>query len=199
MPVTLNQIQSLGPLQRQYKWDISFIWQPADMTITLATGEGLQSLLDEVNIRCISAAVPTPRFDNDVSASPHGVDIDEPGIVHLNGNIEFTIVETTDLKARKLLWYLQQHAMTDNDKVQYDIHSAGSSRANDLTAVLHRLDNYNRVNLTYECYKCFISGITDPAFESTTGGVQPRFTLRYNWFKMGFQNSTFTTTSVAGL
>ena len=179
MAVTLKQVQSLGPLQRQYKWNVSF---------SLNGESDLANLLSKVNVRCISASVPTPRFDN-LSASPHGIDIREPGIIHLDGDIDFKIVETTDLISRRIIYSLQQYAMADDDKVQYDIHTAGNStNIMDLTATLSRLDNSNKVNLKYKCYKCFISGLTDPGFESTTGDVEPGFKLTYNYFKVEFMN-----------
>lgn len=185
MAVTLKQVQSLGPLQRQYKWNISF---------ALNGNSDLATLLSEVNVRCISAEVPKPRIE-DITSAPHGIDIVEPGIIHLDGQINFKIVETTDLIARRIIYKLQQYAMADNDKVQYDIHTAGSNtNIMDLTTTLSRLDNSNKVNLRYKCYKCFIKDFTDPGFESSSGDVEPSFILRYNYFEVVFANNTTTDT-----
>ena len=182
MPVTLYNAQGIGPLQRTYKWDVSFPILP-----TVFTSE--TQYLSKVNFRCISATVPKPQFDP-VTANPHGIDIDEPGIIHLNGDITLTIVETTDLIARKLLHGLQQVAMVDSNKVQYDIHTSGSNQASgDFAIKLCRLNNYNQINMTYICYKCFLKDFTDPEFNSTSDSVKPTFTVHYNYFEMGFEQS----------
>ena len=202
MAVTLKQVQGLGPLQRSYKWNVSFLVEGGTNAETTETTEvsetnnnntsaSLSTLLNKVNIRCISASIPTPKIDN-VDAAPHGIDITEPGIVHLVGEIDFKIVETTDLISRQILHKLQQLAMTDNQKKQYDIHGTTTSGSYyyDLTAKLQRLDNQNKVNMTYYCYKCFITDFTDPGFESTSGDVEPSFKLRYNYFTVSIKNNT---------
>ena len=203
MPVTLTEIQSLGPLQRQYKWDVEFLWDPYGAVPTSTdTGaktippETLAQLLSQVNARCLSSQVPTPKFSL-VEADPHGIKIVEPGIVDLSGDIQLTLVETTDLKARKLIWYLQQYAMADESKSQFNIHSAGSDKSNELTVKLKRLDNQGKINLTYLCYKCFINNVTDPDFQSTNGNVQCAFQLHYNYFRVGFGDVTTTVANAA--
>lgn len=185
MPVTLAQVQNMPSLLRSYKWDIAFPQIPP-----MLSKFGVTSFSRNFNIRCISSGIPKATMDM-VSAAPRGIDLDEPGIVHLNGEIQFQLVDTVDLTTRKILYGLRQICMADVDKEQQDISSNAATYAGTgyqdqaLTMLLKRLDNHNRPIWYYYCGKCFLKDYDDPQLDGQSSAVTPSMTIHYNYYVDG--------------
>lgn len=187
MPVKLTEVQNMRSLVRSYKWDISFPTIPE--MVTRAVGHNFSK---DFNIRAISTSVPVARIE-EVTAAPRGIDLHEPGLVHLDGQIQFTLVDTVDLISRKVLYALRQINMTDIEKVQQDIGIATSgSESQRFDILLARLDNFNNPIWYYLCCKCFIMSYTDPDFDGQSSAVQPQLTIQYNYFLDGEPDSSPT-------
>ena len=202
MPVTLHQVHNMPSLVRSYKWDISFPNPPSALTDIF----NLTEFGKDINIRAISTSVPLPRME-DVTAAPRGIDLHEPGLVHLDGQITLNLVDTTDLKTRRVIYALRQICMTDVEKIQQDMNDIAASYNLDdysnsatynpdsvmqdlstgqgLTILLSRLNNKNRVIWHYLCMKCFLASYTDPDFDGQSSAVQPALTIQYNYFLDG--------------
>lgn len=198
MPVTLHQVHNMPSLVRSYKWDLSFPNPPSLLTSAVA---GFSS---NFNIRAISTSVPKARME-DVTAAPRGIDLHEPGLVHLDGQVNFTLVDTVDLVSRRILYRLRQICMTDIDKIQQDLNqvaaTSNSSRSGNtatidkvyqnttkpqgLTILMTRLDNKNRPIWHYLAMKCFLADYTDPDFDGQSSAVTPGMTIQYNYFLDG--------------
>ena len=176
MATSLENIYSIGPTLRSYKFDLSFTRLP--------DGSPLGTPAREVHLRCLSADVPSKTGQN-ITVQLHGHTLYEPGIYTPSGNLTLTLVETIDLQISKLIDFLKQCVWKNNTGVQGDMQSGGQGKDMSFEFILRHLDNQDNTLMGYKLKRCFWNSGAMPQLSGATPEVyKPQIVITYTDFEM---------------
>lgn len=170
MPTSLQDLYSIGPTLRSYKWDLSFPKLPPGVT---TTGR-------EIHLRCVSATLPAKK-GSDIIINLHGHTLPEPGIYTTAGQITLSLIETIDMKITKLIRAMQQCVWQDNTGRQMDMQ--GNNNAS-FEMIIRHLDNQDTPLNGYHLKRCFWSSATPGDVNSSSDVMKPTISVTYTDFAL---------------
>lgn len=164
----INQLRSVQDFATTYNWRLE---------ITKAPGGVTSPPTQDVDIRCISTAVPILK-NAPIETSVRGHKVFQAGIHSYENNpINLKLVEGVDSKMNAWIkaWREACWATTTGvAKVQKDVEA---------TIKIVRLNRQDSPVWTYTLYGCFLAGYDQPELASENTLFQPTINLQYQYFE----------------
>lgn len=173
MATTLENIYSIGPTLRVYKYDLSFTRLPS--------GSPIGSPGRDIHLRCLSADLPSKQ-GSDINVQLHGHTMPEPGIYTTTGALNLQVVETIDLRMSRFIDFLKQCVWQNNTGQQGDMQG---SNDRSFEFILRHLDNQDNPLSGYKCKRCFWNTSNMGQLSGGTSDVlRPTLSIVYTDFEL---------------
>jgi len=167
MPVTIDQIRSLGDFLPIYKWDVQISKVPSGVSITS----------DDLNFRVLTSDLPK-MTGTSIEVNIKGHKVKQPGIYNYSNTLNMTFAETVDAKIltfikewRELCWETKTGKQKKKEEAEAEF-------------LMFLLDREDNAVWKFRLVGCYLEDYDLTGLDGSSSDIQrPSIIISYDYFE----------------